>query len=326
MPGDLHWFTVDYRERDGTQRVHLVNRGFWLSGLPRLILLCRLRGHRPVVDGTEGYRGRPGYRWVTCDRCGVRTHPQGPIDADLALRQPYTGDLPGPWPASPRGTFGGQIVVGKLFGGASAQFKVGNAGSEHVLAGHVRLNPLGALYLHVEDFGRGIQRRLNPRGYHSRVVEVDVGDGHLRWKLWARRDEWSRSDPWWMSGSMQIDPRTILWGPLRYSYEDVGGPVPATVRMPHGDDHGVTLQLQRRELGRRGLRRRRVAWVVDWECLGGIPTRGDRGGVTASSVEVSSPAVDESGWPEEACAAIAAGLTRERARHGFQPMEVHRAG
>ena len=53
-----------------------------------------------------------------------------------------------------------------------------------------------------------------------------------------------------MRGSVRIDPRDVVLGERRYSYADVGDRVPAVVRMPHGDDHVVTLQLQRQTFGR----------------------------------------------------------------------------
>lgn len=311
--------TVDYRRGDGSSARALINRGFWVHGLPRLIPLCRLLGHRPVVDGVDyGHSGRRS-RWVVCDRCGVRTDPQGPIDEDLVVGQPHTDPLPGPWLASPRGVVGGQLVLGRNNDAVSVEVKVGNAGSEHVLAGHVHLGHIGALYLHVEDFGRGLQRRLNPRGYDSRVTGIAVHDGHLHWRLWAKRDSGSRDDPWWQHGSVQIDPRTILWGPKRYSYENIGEPVTATVRMPHGDDHEVTLQLQRQTLGRAKLRRKQTSWIVAWDApRPGIVTRAYKGGTTASAVEVGDAAVDSGSWVPAACAAIASRMTADRARYGYR--------
>lgn len=339
--------TVDYRKDGQTAPRALVNRGFWVHGLPRLIPLCRLLGHRAVVDGTEGYRDRPGYRWVTCDRCGVRPEPQGQLDPSRwSVGDTYGGPFtatapdrrawkakglgdplpatpatypPGPWPTSPRGVLGGQLVVGRNNDAVSVEFKVGNAGSEHVLAAHVHLGHLGALYLHVEDFGRGLQRRLNPRGYESRVTGLAAHDGHLYWRLWAKRDGYSRRDPCRQRGSVQIDPRTILWGPKRYSYENVGEPVTATVRMPHGDDHEVTLQLQRQAHGRARLRRKQLSWIAEWDARPGIPTRNDgRGRTSGSAVPVSTAAVDDDGWVGEACAAIAADMSRERARRRYR--------
>ena len=312
-------FTVDYRKDGGSSARALINRGFWVNGLPRLMPLCRLLGHRPVVDGVDyGHSGRRS-RWVACDRCGVRTNPQGPLDEDLVVGQPYTDTLPGPWPRSPRGGIGGQVVVGRNNDAISAEVKVGNAGSEHVLAGHIHLGHLGALYLHTEGFGQGLQRRLNPVGYDSRVTGISAHDGHIYWRLWGKRDHYRSSDPWWQRGSIQIDPRTILWGPKRYSYTDVGDPVTATVRMPHGDDHEVKLQLQRQSLGRARLPRKQQTWIVDWSAKPGIPTRNtDRGTITASAVPVSDAAVEGDGWVSEACAAIAAKLTRDRSRHGYR--------
>jgi len=96
-----HRFTVDYRKRDGERPGTLLNRGYFLTGLPRLILLCRLLGHRPVVDGTTGYRDRPGHRWVCCDRCGVRPDPQGQLDPDRwNIGDRYTGPFDRTRPAA----------------------------------------------------------------------------------------------------------------------------------------------------------------------------------------------------------------------------------
>lgn len=319
MSERIHAFTVDYRRDGGRSARALVNRGFWIHGLPRFMPLCRILGHRPVVDGTEGYRERPGYRWVACDRCGVRTEPQGPIDTDLVVGQPYTDPLPGPWPASPRGVFGGQVVVGRGGSTLSVEAKVGNADSEHVLAGHIHLGHLGALYLHVENFGRGMQRRLNPRGYDSRVTGLAAHDGRLYWRVWAKRDSSSRDDPRWMDGSLQLDPRTILWGPKRYSYENVGAPVAGTIRMPQGDDHDVTLQLKRQSFGRARLRRRQLSWIVDCDAPAGLPTRSDgRGRYMGLSVPVAAAAVEANGWATEAGGAIVATIARDRARNGYR--------
>ncbi len=311
--------STDYREDRGQRS--LINRGFWLNGVPRLIPLCRLLGHRPVVDGvdmrTANRPTRPS-RWVVCDRCGIRTEPQGPIDTDLAIGDRYIDPLPGPWPVSPRGSIGGQLVIAGAHPGVSAQVKVGNMGSQHVLAAHLHLDRLGALYVHTEGHGRGVQRRLNPQGWHSRVIELRIDNGHLQWELWARRDEHSSSDPWWMHGSIQIDPRTILWGPKRYRYEDVGDPVERAVRMPHGDDHLVELQLQRQSLGRDRLRRRKNSWMVQWSSKHGIPTKStDCGRVYGSGSNVSAEGARTGRWPEEAAAAIADRVTRDRTRYGY---------
>ncbi|MEO3868203.1 hypothetical protein ABGB18_05160 [Nonomuraea sp. B12E4] len=46
----------------------LVHRRFWLHDVPRLMLWCRLRGHKPVVDGYSPHvPGGDAMRWVACD-------------------------------------------------------------------------------------------------------------------------------------------------------------------------------------------------------------------------------------------------------------------
>lgn len=331
----MHAFSVDYR-KDGKKPGTLMNRGFFIHGLPRPLLTCRLFGHKPVVDGTEGYRGpngyeSPGHRWVCCDRCGTRPDPQGTLDPAVSeIGDRYVGPYdaskdplrllqnPGPWPKKATGEFGGQLILGKSFSGWSVGVKVGNAGSEHTLAAHIRLHPLGALYLHTERFGTWLQRRLNPVGHQSRVVELAAQYGGIDWKLWAKRDEFSRGDPWWMRGTLTLDPRDRLFGRRRYAYEDVGGKQAATVRMPHGDDHQAEMQLERCTFGRN--RRRKVhSWTVDWDCPGGIPTKPHGGRVMGGSgVKVSATSVDAGTWPVEAAVNIAAELTRTRTRYGMR--------
>ena len=339
----MHWHTTDYlKDRASDRRGTLLDRGFWLNGLPRLIALCRLAGHKPVVDGVDC--GRDRSRWVVCDRCGVRPDPQGRLDPDVwNMGDVYTGRwdgplptnpasrraayellkdrhyAPGAWPEKPTGTIGGQAILGRSFGGLGFQVKVGNAGSEHTLAAHIRIHPLGALYLHTENFGQGLQRWLNPTGYESRVIGVAVDDRRLSWTLWAKRDESSMDDPKWQRGSVRIDPRDILLGTRSYSYEDVAEPITAPLQMPHGDDYEVQLQLQRQRFGRR-RGRQRESWTVDWRCGDGIPTKpSDRGRIFGSGVDVSDAAVRQGSWPYEAVVGIATQMMRDRVRYGYVP-------
>lgn len=339
----LRWHSIDHEQEDGHKAGTVTNRSFWLGGLPRLILLCRAFGHRPVVDGygPDGSSDRAA-RWVACRRCGIRPDPQAALDpAQWSIGARYTGPfsdtpsttkaepsgpyipptIPGRWPAQPTGTIGGQLILGKsIVSGVGIEFKVGNAGSENVLAVHLRINPLFAIYLHAEDHGTWLQRCLNPRGYDSRVTGLDVGDGRLSWNLWAKRDEWSRGTPRWQQGSLVINLPDRWLGPVRYSYEDVGQKRLGRVVMPEGDVHEVTLQLQRQRKGRR--RGRKVeSWTVDWTSGPGIPTRnhswkGDE--VLGSSTEVSDAAVDGGRWAEEACARIAAHMSRDRSHHRWR--------
>lgn len=336
--------SVDYR-KDRPNDPKLLHRGFWVYDVPRLTVLCRLLGHRPIVDGTEGIGERPGSRWVACDRCGIRPEPQGHLDpAQWDIGQTYDGEYlerelsprvreqlakrghtenlgkPGAWPSRPASTVGAELVLGRS-SSTGISLKVGNPGSEQTLAADAGVTGLFHLYLHTEDHGRWIQRRLNPTGYESRVIEADIHHGRLHTKLWARRDSRSKSDPWWMHGTVRLDPRDILLGEARYSWEDIGEPVTATVRMPEGDDHEVVLTLQKWTHSRaRG--RKSFTWRVDWRSKNGIPIRnhdwkGDE--VFASTVDVSAAAVDNGHWAAEACAAIAADCSRDRARYTYRP-------
>lgn len=315
--------TLDNRvrdERDGRNSPHLIDRGFWLYQVPRLTPLCRLLGHKPVVDGYDSKNGS-GARWVACDRCGERPEPQGPIDLDLALGQPYTDPLPGPFPASPTGELGGQLVVGGSSLGVGAEFKIGNCGSEQVLAATLTLGRLGALFLHTERHGQWLQRRLNPTGYESRVIGFRASAGHLRWKIWARRDGWSSTDPKWQQGSIRIDLRDIVLGPVRSQF-DVVATAPISVAMPEGDVHQVLGKLERVTTGRERWRKT-ISWSVDWEPVdgtAGIPTKsGDRGRVYGASVTVTHAAASNGRWTKEAAAKIAARLAEMRSRYDYEP-------
>lgn len=199
-----HAFTVDYRERHNPGHRGWIDRGWWVHGTPRLIPACRIRGHRPVVDGVdfrEGYRSR----WVCCDRCGMRVDSPY-IPQDVPVGYQYSGFVAISESAE-RGVIGGHVKIGACHPGISAQLKVGHRASEHTLAAHLHLDRLLWLSLHTEGHGLGLVRKLNPAGYDSRILEVGVRRGRIVWELWAKRDHWSAADPWWMHGSVYVLPR-----------------------------------------------------------------------------------------------------------------------
>lgn len=341
----MHTFTVDYSTDRPDPRV-LVNRGYFASSLPRLIPLCRLRGHKPVVDGYDSaYGNQERARWVACRRCGVRPEPQGYLDPDTwNIGQPYAGPFnpgqptsetvrkqlavrgldegirqPGAWPPSPTGSLGAQVIIGRsqTYG---AGFKVGTAGSEHVLAAHIGLGPLGALFLHTEQFGAAVQRRLNPTGYESRVVDVAFHNGRVWWNLWARRNERNASDPRWMNGSANIHPAHYLLGPRTNTVLEKTDKTPATVHMPDGTAYDVTVRLEKWQHGRqRG--RKTTSWSLDWDCPAGIPVRNHSWkGDEALSGHLPFPdeAAGTPQWTEVACALIAESCARDRAHYNYR--------
>ncbi|GAA1281420.1 hypothetical protein [Saccharothrix xinjiangensis] len=348
--GGLYFHSLNNLEREGrSTRGQLFNRSFWLNRVPRLMLLCRLLGHVPVVNGHSS-------RWVCCDRCGVRPNPQGSLDpARWSIGQPYNNEFtaeppewltqptrsrlgepgpvfpehypPGPWPERPTGTVGGQLVLGKTFGVFSVQVTIGSAGSEHTLAGHVSINPLGALYLHTEGFGTWVQRRLIPTGYDDRVIGLSVHDGRVRWSLWEREGHWSSEQPKWWEGSFRCDPRDLLLGPLKWERENIGGPVPVVVRMPYSDEdtYKVELQLQQAQRRRKRGRPGEPEWWVDWRSKKGIPVRrhdwkGNE--VLGSTVRVTRQDVTSGLWPMVAAAKIAEHMMESRVHHGYTPLHL----
>lgn len=341
----MHARSIDRNRGDDRQPSLLVSRTFWVSDVPRLIPLCRLLGHKPVVDGTD-----TPCRWVVCDRCGVRAEPQGNLNPDQwNIGQPYPGPFntepplsptvrkqlarkgikparagePGPIPTHPVSTVGGEIHIGKSkWRTVGADFKVGNCGSEQVLAASLRLGPLGSLYLHTEAHGRWLQRRLNPTGYESRETGLSYYQGRLSWQVWARRDEHRAADPKWMRGSITIDPRDHLFGPLRNRKVDQTDDVPATVRMPEGDTYDVTVRLEKWQSRRtRSRRPGRTYWLAQWDCKKGIPVRnhdwkGDETFSCSWGIEGVTP--DNPRWPLILAAKAAEQCSRDRARYNYR--------
>lgn len=346
----MHRFTVDY-SKDRPDRRVLMDRGFFLHGLPRLIALCRLLGHKPTVDGYNSKYGREEERrarWVFCGRCGIRTDPQGVLDPnEWDLGQPYTGPvsnaprlspvvrkrlaergleptstgLPGPWPKNPTSAIGAQVIIGRS-SFLSIGFKVGSGSSEQCLAANISLGPLGAIYVHTEDHGQFIQRWLNGSkdlSNESRETGISIWHGRLEWKLWAPRDSRSKDDPWWMRGSIHLDPRHYLLGGRVCDVEKLTEKTDATVTMPDGSVHAVQVRLERWTSGRkRG--RKTVRYEADWSSREGIPVRFDNAWY-GSGVTVPEQSVDNGQWIQEACTQIAAQCTKERVRNDYQAPE-----
>lgn len=335
----MHAYSVNYRKDKGHQKTRfpLVNVGFWINGLRRPTVRCWLLGHKPVVDGT-GKQGTPGHvsRWVACDRCGLRPNPQGSLDSDLTVGQPYEGfqlttevnvglvghHAPGPFSKN-TGTVGGQLVLLGHTLGPSVGVTVGSAGGEHDLAAHVSLGRLGALYLHGEGFGRGIVRRLNPNTYEDRVTSIGFNNysRSLEWEAWRKSNEWSKSDPWWMGGSVKLDPRDVIWGDKRYWTDKVGPPLASVLSMPE-EDYSVNLQLERVESGRPRGRKKLDHWAVSVSAPdSGIPVhRSLDGNIMSFGVKVTEIAVEKKMWEQLALAEAARRITMDRVRNGFNPL------
>lgn len=349
----MHQFTIDYSKDRPDPRV-LLNRGYFCSGLPRLILLCRLFGHRPVVDGYDSQYGTPEdrrARWVICRRCGIRPDPQGWLNPDdWNLGQRYTGQftvqkplspvvakqlaregitpsrprvaLPGSWPKNPASTVGAQVIIGRS-NFLSAGLKVGSRSSEQCLAANISLGPLGAIYIHTEDHGRFLQHLLNgdqDLSTESREIGIDFHRGRVEWNLWAKRDSGSRDDPWWMRGGFHIDPRHYLLGKKTCVTEELSEKTPATITLQDGLSYLVQVRLERWTYGRiRG--KKTIRYEVTWDCRNGIPIRFDRENY-GSSVTISGNGLENGQWVQEARAAIAANIAATRTRYDYHAPET----
>ncbi len=315
LPGyEPYAFMVDHRKGEPGEEPatrHKVWAGFFVCGLPRLMLRCRVLGHRPVVDGQEpqrvgGYLSQ-AYLWVACSRCRVRAWPQGSLDPTVyRIGQRYTGEwdhrsrqehdarvrewkldsstrplleLPGRIDEKPTGQIGAELVVGGANTGLGFEIKIGSHYSEHTLACNVRLGWLGALYLHTERFGDGLAWLLN-RGEQSRLIGLTIGGGYRTfcWDLWAKRwrghESSVRQRWWWQHVDVHLRPIDRLLGRKLYSYTAVGEPAYRMVRMPERD-YLVKLTLQQQTHGRRRqLRKRKVSWTVSWDAVAaGVPTK-----------------------------------------------------
>ncbi|MEV4749048.1 hypothetical protein AB0K21_21940 [Streptosporangium sp. NPDC049248] len=347
----MRWHTTNYKHHDHETGVP-VNRGWWLDDLPRLILACRLFGHRPVVDGYGPHkRGLDARRWVVCDRCGVRPDPHGNLDPDeWAIGEPYTEPIwkdgpsarfvtsfrkampqvphhvpspPGAWPARPTGSISGQMILGRHHGLLHIGLDIGAAGDEDTLAFRISINPLFWFSVQTEGFGQWLQRRLIPTGYETRQIGVLLDGWQLHWKLWARQGHWSRDQPKWWEGSVNLDLAERLFGPKRYAYTNAAGPELAWVHLPEGDSYQVQLRLKRERFGRPKSRRPAMSWSVEWESDRPIPVRhrhdGKSGGITSAAVAVADDAVTNNLWVTAACAQISATVAEQRTRYDYRP-------
>ena len=348
----MYFHTVD-RAKDRPDPRVLLHRSYYANNVPRLMPLCRLLGHKAVVDGYDSKYGpteNRRRRWVVCDRCGTRPEPQGHLDPDQwPLDAPYTGPFtgkpfpkqaahqlamrgiiprppknPGPWPTTSTGDLSAELVIGRSHS-IGADVKVGNPGSENALAAHIGLGPLGALYLSTGRFGTCVQRRLNNHSYESRETGFSIHNGRLWWNVWARRDEHRASDPKWMRGTVHIDPRHHILGPAKNHKISETERVPVTVYMPEGDTHDVLVHLEQWERRRTRGGRTRTYWMAQWDSKDGIPVRNHdwKGDNTYScSWMVKGVTPDNSRWPYIIAAKAAEQCTRDRAHYGYRAPEA----
>ena len=209
--------------------------------------------------------------------------------------------------------FSTQLVLGLVKPRLSFRLHVGTRGSETPLDAH--LDVLGnAVYVNT-SIGRRLAHALS-RGV-SKTIAFRLEDGKLWYTLWANEHSYRRGDR--RQGALTVSPAELLWGPKRYSYEDLAV-ADVEITMPDGQ-YPVTLTLQRCRYGR--ARRRLVdqGYVVDWNAPRGIPTHFDHsGGWKGDRTYGSAIALPErrNDWPADAGQLLMAWVMEQRGRTGFR--------
>ncbi|OFV78487.1 hypothetical protein [Rhodococcus erythropolis] len=215
------------------------------------------------------------------------------------------------------------------------RFHVGTRGSETPFDG--RLTILGSgIYWGIEN-GRKLAdwlTRETKHKYDGRDLKLYVFNGTLYWKVWVHesrqeRDEFAK----WRDSSLNLNLYDHLYGPLKYSYENVAT-ADIDIALPEGS-YPITATLQKQILGRAGHPKKIESFTVDVAAHTGIPNRFDKSGgwkgdrVYGFHVPFKHVRND---WWIDAKAAITARILQDRANTGFrkaqapEPVEATEAG
>lgn len=229
------------------------------------------------------------------------------------------------------------VSARKNFSPLSVRFHIGNAGSETPWDGHILIFGTGFFWGH-SGFRKLAVRlsRCSDTRYDARDWSLRIGDNRLWWQFAAhddlcfkmqdgrrRRSAFKkRRRNTWRRGNINISIPEAIWGPKRYTYEDIDS-YPTTIKMPEGE-YAVVIKLQKCFLGRTKVARRKheVSWVLDVDSPKGVPTHYDPSGgwkgdrTYGWGVAFEYPRSE--GWELDAEAAVTAWVLKERARTGFR--------
>ena len=209
------------------------------------------------------------------------------------------------------------------------RFKIGNSGSENPFAGHVLF--MGSGWYWGIERGRRLADWITSRKHKwsTREFKVDIsnhGDGTtIYWNLFAFVSDTGGTKYTWLNNSASLSLAEWIWGPKRYSYEDLG--VWETTLDMEEDSYPALLTLQKQTLKR--VKAKRVIseeMVVDVEAPKGIPThfdqsggwKGDRTygfGVGLPNFDLVTVEKDE--WYMEAYVAVRDWVLDYRKKHNF---------
>lgn len=217
----------------------------------------------------------------------------------------------------------------------SLRFHIGNAGSETPWDGHIYILWFNFYWGH-SGFRKLADWLTRCSGYkydtrewslrafdnrlwwefanHSDMCDLGKGPNPGRGKKYRRRT--------WRRGSINLSIPEAIWGPKRYSYEDVET-FNGLVKLPE-DSYAVVVRLQRQYLGRTKVAKRKhiQTWCLDVDAPTGIPTHPDHSGgwkgdrTYGFGCKFAYPS--SNGWQIDAIAAVTAWVLNERARTGFR--------
>jgi hypothetical protein len=222
----------------------------------------------------------------------------------------------------------------------SIRFHIGNEGSETPWDGHILLFGTGFFWGH-SAFRKlaAWLTRCNGYKWDTRDWSLRISDGQLwyengqhddmceRKKIQRRGNKKKRKRVTWRRGRVTLSIPELLWGPKRYTYEDVDSYV-TTIKMPEGD-YAVVLRLQKVRFGRTKVAKHKheQSWTIEVDAPKGIPTHYDHSGgykgdrTYGFGVHFDYPRSE--GWQQDAEAAVTAWVYKERARTGFRkPQKV----
>lgn len=265
--GGLRWHVINERKTDRGQMGYLFYRRWFFYGVPTLTgLLCRLFGHRPVVDGYDSTYGAGSARWVQCGRCLRRPQWQGKLPLDLKLGARYRGPwnpddtsqtlhdaaraLSGPgiggWvkpqiPDLPNGPWGGH---GHEEAGKTAELDIclrrKRGWTRYDLALRTRdsggwtvwltLGPL-FLALKVPWFAR-LSEYLTRGSWEKREFQIGIDGWTLRLTVWGFDGHSASAWPWWKRG-VHVNLKDKLLGRAVHNSSEVEQ-AEVIVPMPEG--------------------------------------------------------------------------------------------
>lgn len=214
------------------------------------------------------------------------------------------------------------------------RFHIGNEGSETPWDGHILLFGAGFFWGHTAFRKLATWlTRCEGYKYDSREWSLRLSNGHLYWELGNHSDmcRVHNTRPYkrrgLRRGVINLNLADHIWGPKRYSYEDVDS-FPTTIKMPEGE-YAVVIKLQRVYFGRTKVAKHKheTSWTLDVDSPKGVPTHYDKSGgwkgdrTYGFGVNFDYPRSE--GWQQDAEAAVTAWVLKERARTGFrEPQEI----